>query len=97
MKKNILYIILLVCFFCIKGFAQGPGDTKVLADNKTHKGRKELRKESKVVRNQQRNTEKQERKATRNANKKLHKKTLGNRVKKKKHKNKEKAQPVRNS
>jgi hypothetical protein len=95
MKKSITYIILFVVLFCMQGMAQKPGDTKVLADNKTHSGKRELRRETRVKRHEERNLKKQEHKANKAAAKRIHKKTLGKRVKKRK--NKEKAVPVRSN
>jgi hypothetical protein len=93
MKKIITYIILFVFFFCLNGYSQRPGDTKILADNHSRKGKRELRKESKSWRHEQRTFKRQERKADRLADRDFHKKTLGNRSKKRKA---NKAMPVRN-
>ena len=64
--KNILKCLLLFSlFFSLENMAQKPGDTKVLSDNSTYKGRVELRKEKRVQHRKEKMDKKNERKARR--------------------------------
>jgi Ni/Co efflux regulator RcnB len=65
MKKIILALLLITFFTIPKIKAQEPGDSKPLADTKTFKGRKELRKEERVKRRERRILKKNERIARR--------------------------------
>ncbi|MGZ3885611.1 MAG: hypothetical protein ACXVPQ_02785 [Bacteroidia bacterium] len=60
MKKTILCTILFSLFLCFAGMAQDPGP---LASNSSFSGRRELRKEMRIKKNERRNLRKQERSA----------------------------------
>jgi hypothetical protein len=89
MKKTITFLSLLFLLLSFGTYGQGPGDTKALASNETSKGRRELRKETRVKKNERRNLDKQEKRAVKSAKHKIHKKTLNTKPKRR-HKNKEK-------
>jgi Ni/Co efflux regulator RcnB len=65
MKKIVLALLLFTFFSIPKSKAQQPGDSKQLADYRTFKGRKELRKEERVKRREKRVLKKNERIARR--------------------------------
>ena len=70
--KKIIFALLLFTFFTVpKIKAQQPGDSKQLADTKTFKGRKELRKEERVKKREKKVLKKNERIARRQEEEKV--------------------------
>jgi hypothetical protein len=61
MKTILKLMLLFSLMFCLEGYAQDPGP---LASNNSFKGKRELRKEKKILRSERANTRRNERKVS---------------------------------
>ncbi|MGZ3864889.1 MAG: hypothetical protein ACXVC6_07975 [Bacteroidia bacterium] len=95
MSTRIKLLLLFLFIILLKSNAQKPGDTQVLSDNSSFKGRRELNREKKVLRHER----KLDKRAARKAKKKNTKPTLVKEEAKRKKQGKEKrkAKPVKAS